>query len=474
MKYRAFVGPSYTSQSGNAAIERLVNLYPEAMESEGAKVRYALYPAPGLEPYSALSASPVRGMFAQDGRMWAVGATGLFEVTETGLSAVGAVLQDRYPATFCSNGDGGDQVLVTSGDSAYVLDRTSNVLTLAVTGARVGAFLDGYFLVLDAATSTLAISDLLDGLTWNPTQIAQRSAGADQWQSMIVSHRDLWLFGSESTEIWTNQGLYPFPFAPAQGGLIKMGIAAPFSVAMLDNTPVWLGKNSAGEGIVCRGNGYGLSRISTHAVEFAIQGYETIDDAVAFAYQDQGHSFYVLSFPSADTTWVYDAATGFWHERLYWDGAAASFTAYRPQFHCFAFGKHLVGDRASGLIYDMDVTFGADADETPIRRVRRLPHLTSERDLVVFHELELDLESGLGLSSGQGSDPTVMLRYSDDGGKTWSNERWTSAGVRGAYHARVAWSRLGAGRNRVFEVVMTDPIPWRLADCYVDLSAGIH
>ena len=218
--------------------------------------------------------------------------------------------------------------------------------------------------------------------------------------------------------------------------------------------------------------GYNPQRISNHAMEYQLSRYLRIDDATAWVYEDQGHSFYVLNFPSASATWVYDRATETWVEWLTWDSNTSSYTGWRPLFHVNAFGRHLVGDRLSGTIYYLDETSGTDVAGLLIRRVRRAPALSVEGQRIFYSSLELCLESGLWLSSGQGSDPQVILYYSNDGGKTFGSAGQRSAGAQGEYQTRVIWNRLGSARDRCFEAVMTDPIPWRLIDAYLTAQPG--
>lgn len=476
MKFPGFVGPSYTSQSRVADAERTVNFYPERLESPGAKARYALYPTPGVTTFATANEAPVRGLFVHEGRCFTVIGYRLYEVGSDGtLTHRGDVQIDPNPVTFATNGDGGNQLLVTSGDRAYALDLGSNALTEELaSGAAFGGFLDGFFLALDAATSTLQISNLLDGTTWSASQIAQRTAGSDRWVSMIVAHREIWLFGSLTTEVWYNAGTAPFPFAPIPGAFLQHGILAPHSVAQL-GSPVWLGQSKDGPGMVYQADGYAARRISDHALEFAIASYETVTDAIGWTYQEQGHSFYVLSFPTAQATWVYDAATQLWHERGYWDTNTATYAAWRPQYHAYAFGKHLVGDRSTGTIYEASVTKGSDVDGAAVRRMRRTPHVVNEQVQVFYKEFEIDMETGLGLATGQGVDPQVMLRISRDGGRTYGPERQASAGRQGQYRQRVVWTRIGAARDAVFEVTVSDPIVgWRLVDAYLTLEMGTH
>jgi hypothetical protein len=236
---------------------------------------------------------------------------------------------------------------------------------------------------------------------------------------------------------------------------------AAFSVAKLDNGLFWLGTDARGQGIVYRANGYTGQRVSTHAIEYAIAQYGNISDAVAYTYQQEGHAFYVLTFPTGNATWVYDVATQAWHERAGWDNGA--FTRHRSNCQCNFIGNTIVGDFENGNIYKMTLDVYADYDEPQkwLRSWRALPSGQNNLKRTAHHSLQLDCESGTGLADGQGDDPQVMLRWSDDGGHTWSNEHWSPMGKIGAYYQRVFWRRLGMTlklRDRVYEVSGTDPV----------------
>lgn len=468
--YPGFIGPAYRSQSMLADCERLVNLYPEKMESRGAKYPYALYPTPGLLTFVRASVNAVRAMFAEKARAFALFGGQLKEVFSDGTTTDrGAVLPtDVNPGQVAWNGDGGNQLFLTSGDAGHLFNLTTNVLTLnVITGAAFCGMLDGYFLALDVTTSTLKLSPLLNGLVWDPTQVTQRSTAPDPWLSMLIGLREVWLFGKTSTDVYYDAGDFPFPLKPIPGAFMKQGIAAPYSAAFLNNSAIWLAQNDDGARVVMRARGYTPFRVSDHGVEYAISRYARVDDAVGMVYQDLGHNFYVLNFPSANATWVYDDATGFWHERGTWNIATGNYDAWHPQYHMYAFNQHLVGDRNDGVIYTMDSSLGLDANSAPLRRLRRGPALTQDLQQMSFAEFQLFLEVGLGLVTGQGSDPKVMLRTSNDGGKTFGNIRTRSAGRIGEFRRRVIFRRWGQARDRVPEVTVTDPIPWRFVNALV-------
>lgn len=468
-----FCGASYSSQSTFVDHQRTVNWYPEVTESGTSAARIVLYPTPGFASVCTLPTSPVRCLFASNARAFAVAGAAFYELLPTApfYYSYGTVANDGLPATISSNGDAGHQLWIVSGGSGYVFDLITNTFSGPLrTDAGMGAFLDGYFLSLDTNLAKLYLSALEDGLTWDETDVAQRNTTPDRWVSMIVSHREIWLFGKQRIDIWGNSGAALFPFEPVSGAFVEQGIAAPSSAALIDNTVMWLGENEQGSAMVWRASGYTPARVSHHALEYAMQGYATVADAVAFTYQDQGHAFYVLTFPTADATWVYDCATNLWHERGHWNASTGRYERWMPRFHAYAFGKHLVGDGASGAIAEMSIAYATDADGSPIRRMRQAPHLLNDHRWMFYHEAELLLETGLGSLSVR--DPQIGLQWSDDAGHTWSTIRWVSAGQAGQYATRPIWRRLGRSRDRIFRVIADDGVPWRILDLLIGVEAG--
>lgn len=477
MRFPNFIGGSYAAQHATAATERLVNWYVEQQTSPGAKAPAVLCPTPGVTTFaSSATETPVRGLWAQNDRAYAVIGTVLYEIGSTGtLTSRGSVaVIDTDPVTITSNGDGGEQLFVTSGDVGYCFDWSTNTLTTELaSGATMCGMLDGFIIVLDTATSSFQISALNDATTWEGGLVTvARSTAPDRWVSMAVVGKELYLFGEETSDVYYDAGSSPMPFVPHPSGLIPFGCAAPYSAKAAGDVVLWLAKSQYGQGQVVMASGFQARVVSTPALAYEWSTYDTITDAVASVHEWQGHLFYVLTFPTAEKTWVYDLTTNLWHERGTWDEAETDFDAWRLLPHCFAFGRHLVGDRLAGTIYALDAETHTDVGGLVIRRVRRTPVLNQDNTRLFFAELELDLEKGLGLSSGQGSDPTITLRCSNDGGVTWWDAGDRSVGAQGEYRTRTVWRRLGSARARVFEVVASDPIPWRITDAYLRLGTG--
>lgn len=491
MRLPHFCAGSYPSLSPSASLERTINFYPTRMDSTGAKAPVVLYPTPGVEEVVALATNPVRALFTDPAteRVFTIGGDTLYEITYSGGTwaassrmslAVPTLALDvgSDPATINTNGDGGEQLFITSGDKGYIYDLAGETLTEEVaSGAFMGAVIDGYFLYLNAASSTFYASDLNDGTTWG-SGFQLRSKAPDRWQSMVVAGTEIYLLGSETSEAWMNDPAATFPFTfNTSIGVIPFGIAAPWSAKAFGTTAIWLAQTKFGISGVVQVTGGAAQIISTEALTVQIQAYaesDGISDAVADAYEYQGHLFYQLTFPTANATWVYDLSTKEWHERGTWDSGTSTYDAWRPLYHAVGFGKHLIGDREDGTIYELRGDLTSDVGGVEIRRLRRTPVLADQNKRLLFTRFELDLEPGLGTVSGQGSNPQVTLNFSNDAGKTWATagQRTAGSGPLGEYKKRVFWTRLGSARLRVFEVVMTDPIPWRLVDAYVTVAGG--
>lgn len=508
-KYPNFCAEAYPAESYQ---ERSIcdNWYLEANESSGAPTAFSLLPTPGFLLRTTVSQAPIRADFSIGGEAYFIAGFAFYELFFDGLTWTtlqrGTVNADGRPATICANGDAGDQLGITSGGVFYCYDRTTHALTVngnPGTIATMGASIDGRFIYLDANTGTVYASALYDGTTWDPTLFLQSTAG-DPWVSMCVTpDRLIRLFGETTGEVLADLGLPGFPFATIQEAFIPYGIAAPYAFTV-DTSVTWLAKSSKGRGQIRRAQGYSPIRVSNHGIEHTIQRYGTVDDAIAFSYQGQGHPFAVFTFPTAGATWVTDEATGKWHGRSYWNTATGAAQAFRPGCAMEAFGQTLVGDRVTGSIYTMTGESFTDVDGAAIRRLRQPAPLSLDRKRYVVDSLELTMDVGVGLIPGAGSsggslsrrwrwpwaswsrpvhrtagpvsvaarvgsDPQAMLRISRDGGKTFGTEHWTSMGPMGQYRTRVMWTRLGNCRSFVPQLVVSDPVPARVTDASISI-----
>jgi hypothetical protein len=529
------LGQSYVARSINAADNRLVNLFPEAIPDGGKEAGF-LNRAPGLQFLQTVGTGPIRGLWAHQTNgsdFYVVSGIQVFKLTSTSATPqlLGTV-SGTGPVSIADNG--ATIFFACNGPSYTYFEPTGEFNQITdenFPGAVTVAYIDNLF-VFNEPNSQRIYS--VDTILFNPpnppqyiyplvfssTDFSSADGSPDGVVAINVDHRQMWVFGTDSVEVWYNAGLANFPLTPVQGAFNEIGCAAPYSVAKLDNALFWLGTDARGQGIVYKNNGYSGVRVSTHAIEYAIAQYGNISDAVAYTYQQEGHAFYVLNFPSASKTWVYDVSVQAWHERA--SGNEGQYR-HRSNCQCNFGGTIIVGDFENGNIYAFDLDVYADNGQIQrwLRSWRALPTGQNNLKRTAHHSLQLDAESGVGLNgidpfaplknllaegfpflateldddiatetgvgllavtpittsddllteSGedilvsvatvQGVNPQAMLRWSDDGGHTWSNEHWRSMGAIGQYGYRTIWRRLGMTeklRDRVYEVSGTDPV----------------
>lgn len=391
----------------------------------------------------------------------------------------------------------------TVNNAQYLASSTLYLLNFTVIPITDGAFsgantvdiVDNYFVYNRPGTQQWGASNVLSPIS-SPLSFSSKDGAPDNLISLIVDHREVYLLGEKSSEVWVDTGTFPFPFQRIPGTSTQHGIAAQFSMARVGNSFCYVSRNERGQGQVVMMNGYTPTRISTHAVENTLAN-QYIDDAIAWTMQLEGHEWYVVTFPSIDLTWVFDTSTSLWHKWLWID---TTNTYHRHRGNCAALfqGMNIVGDWQNGNLYMVDNTNYTD-DGNPIRRLRRCPHITSDLQRVYFDELQIQFQPGVGLSgvsqsfatsaiagvakaglaiagtSGTASanvNPQAMLRWSNDGGSTWSNEHWVGIGAQGKYTNRAIWRRLGWARDRIFEVSITDPVKAVVISANLKASTG--
>jgi hypothetical protein len=536
-------GQTYVARSVNAADNRMVNLFPEVL-IEGKEAGY-LNRAPGLEFLQSIGTGPIRALWAHQTNgsdFYVISGQEVYKLK--GLYATPILLGTISGTGPVSIADNGIQLFFACNPKSYIYNEVTNVFQQITDpdfpGAVTVTYLDNYFVFNEPYSQRIWVTSLLDGTQIDPLDFASAEGSPDGVVGIISDHRELWVFGSDSVEVWYDAGLADFPLTRIQGAFNEIGCVAPFSIAKLDNGLFWLGTDARGQGIVYRANGYTGQRVSTHAIEWQIQQYGNISDAIAYTYQQDGHAFYVLTFPTGNATWVYDVATQAWHERAGWENE--EFVRHRSNCQCNFGGNIIVGDYQNGNIYkfNLDVYADYDREQKWLRSWRALPPNVNNLKRTAQHSLQLDAETGVGLNlypaydsqdlitedgniivsefvqgflttqsddqltteagdqfeplvtinwpepypngyalatnpypAAPGYDPQVMLRWSDDGGHTWSNEHWKSMGKIGNYGTRTIWRRLGMTvklRDRVYEVSGTDPVKLAIIGAELEIS----
>lgn len=459
-----FVGPSNEEGSTSVDTQRSINLFPIV---SGGNVT-ALYGTPGIDYVTNFNTGGIRGMLtAANGRAFVVSASGLFEIGNATATTTYVWGNMSTNIGDCTMADNGTELAICDGSSLYLYNYTSNafaaVSDVDFPGAGSVCFLDGYFIVNDPATGQFYISALYDGTSWDALDFATAEGLPDNIVRVFATNNLLIIFGDLTTEFYTNSGATDFPFT--RTARIDTGCAAAQSVCSIDNTIFWVGQDDKGFGQVYKMQGSSPVVISTPAVAEKLQAVTDISDLKAFVYQENGHTFYFLTGGDLETSHVYDVSTGQWHERAYLN-SSGEFEQHRAAYSMFAYGVNFVGDKTSGDIYRMGMDL-YDDDGDPIKRTRICRHFQNDGEVFRANSLQVDFERGVGLYTGQGSDPQAWIRVSRDFGKTWGPELYTDIGAMGKYLPRAMWRKLGLRENFTVECSISDPVKVAIRGAYL-------
>lgn len=453
-----FLGGAYTLRSLPLAAQTLINLYAEENESKNGEIG-AFFGTPGLVLRASMTPGEGRGLRVFNNDLYAVVGANVYKIN----SNWNVTLLDQLPSstgTVSITNNTTQIVFIHSAGWHYWYLGKLRAVPYGPANA-IATFIDGYVLFAREVDGTFGITALNDLTTIDPLDVATAEALPDDLISVFADQREVWMLGTETTEIWADTGAALFPFERIPGGVLSTGCAAKFSPAYQDGSVFWLARDRTGTATIVRTVGYQLERVSTHAIEHALEGYARVDDAIGFAYQSEGHSFYGLTFPTADATWIYDAATKLWHQRA-WQDSNGVLHRHRIGAYAFFNGEHVILDRDNGKLYTFDLDTTTD-NGTPIYRERAWPVVPPEEmKRMRGDRLELVGEMGVGASTGTDSNPQVWLQMSFDGGQSFGYERYQNMGQIGKRFARAVWRRIGLGRRPVARVatVSTRKVAW--------------
>jgi len=457
-------------------------MYPEADPS--GKSRVIMYPAPGLVEYSDVGLGPIRGVGFHNEELVVVANNEVYTVATGGTTTKIGTLDTTIGNVGVANFDlaNDQETVIADGTKLYHWDGTTfSEPTMPTYGSptvtaapSTVVWVDGFFIMDDVnSPGRFWVSNSYNGETWSSLAFATAERKPDLLKQIIVNHRDIYFVGTKTTEVWYNAGIpIGIPFRPKPGQLIEKGTIAPWSVANLDRNVIMLGQDDRGAGQVVAMQGNNVQVISTRAIEADISSYSKITDAVAYTYYDRGHSFYVLTFPTANKTWVYDFVEGAWHERASstLGGTPGIYGRHRGAYGVWFDNKNIVGDTVTGKLYYYDQDTYTDNGEY-IPRLRTTQYIHNDNNDTLFHrKLVLEVQSGVGDNTTL--DPQIMMRYSDDGGHTWSTEQWRSLGKKGEYGHDVVWRNLKSSSSRVYEFKVTDPVNFVIVSGYLDVEVS--
>ena len=468
MDWAEFIGPTYNSRSGDIGLDRCINLYPE-QEPSSTKPR-ALLNTPGLTVVTAGS-TPIRGMhYIAGGPLFTVVGsnlcitTSLTPISGATLSTSSgrvSIIDNGPPAT-----SGGNQLLICDGTYAYIYNVVTQTFTSNVLGyaADMAVYIQGFFVAnsktLPYISEAFQVSNMNNGLTWQQT--GQCFANPDGLLALQACNQLLYLFGTNTVEVWYNTGAGNSPFAPVQGVLIEQGLSAQWSTAK-DRDGILYGLFGGNAGTVYASsiNGYTPTRISNPALEYQWAQYSTVVDAYGYCYSMEGHDFYVLTFPTGNATWVYDKTTQMWHERSASFSASMPVSTVRHVGDCYEYavrspyydGIHYLADHTGNLCTMSNTVFTDNGGS--ITRLRVTPHITNDRKNIFINKLEISMQQTSSANSSL--VPSCNLQWSKDQGNTWSSQYAQNMGAVSSYQNRAIWRPLGRSRDRVFAWSTSSP-----------------
>jgi hypothetical protein len=461
------VGPTSDQRSLPFDSQRSINLFP-VLDEMGKEVA-ALYSVPGKSLFTTAGLGAIRGEFCStNDRAFAISGSALYEIESNGTTTSrGTLNTSNGNVTIAENGS---QLAICDGIFLYILTYSSNafaVVTDADFPTSVGTVcsLDGYFIVNENSTGKFYVSELNDGLTWDALDFATAESSPDDLVAVFSALGQLWLLGTRTIEIWSNTGDSNFPFRRISGAKIDTGAVSAFSIVEIDNSIMWVGKDKFGQGIVYKAQGFSPVRVSNTPIERRIQQATDLSSLKAYAYQEEGNTFFVLTGGGLETSLAFDLTTQQWHERAYL-GVTGEFETDLASCHMFAFNKHLVGSRLDGKIYELSLDYYADG-ENQLARERIYTHLSDEGERIRYNALEIGFETGVGLQTGQGSNPLVSLALSKDGARSWIECGTATIGAVGKYQTKVEFRRLGIAEVMTFKIRITDPVKVAITGSYL-------
>lgn len=449
-----FAGTTAQPRSKAASLELLQNLYPE-INPEGAKGPVTLYGTPGMVLFGTAGTGPIRGMCAMRDELYVVSGDRLYVVANDGAARD---LGEIKGTGECAIETNGTHVTIASGSWLYAANKSgiSNPWLRNVNGITSQ---DGYTIFTEAWSNRFWLSALGDATTIDALDFATAEALPGTLMGCVSDKRELVLFSEDHAEVWQNTGASGFPFERGQGGVLNRGCGSSASICMVAGSVFWIGD----DWVVYTLAGYLPQRVSLPWIEKAIAEDSDPTAARSWSYQEPGHTFLVIGL--TEKTLCLDTSTNRWHTRK-----SQGRDTWIGRHHARCYGRELVGGPVDGKIYYLDSDVYAD-NGVEIERVAISPPISAGAGRAAMHALAVDVEPGVGLVSGQGSDPILSLDWTDDGGNTWSARRYASAGRMGEYQHRVQWTRLGAFRERSFRITISDPVRVAITGAYAQLEA---
>lgn len=458
------------SRSPQLQNTRLVNFFTER-QTKDAKGQAPLFSAPGITTLATAGFGPIRGMWNFNGMAYVVSGPSLYRIGRGGaVTLLGTGIGGTGPVEMSDNGvqmgmvNGLNGWMYTLASGAFV-----QVTSPAFMPARTIDFMDGYFIFDAFGTNEWFLSGLYDGLAYDALDFANAEAQPGFVVATAQNLQLLFIFCSAHIELWYDAGTENFPFQRYAGGIINYGTVSPYAISKQDGALFFLGV----DGIFYRLQANVPIRVSTHPIETLIAEETNLAACTTLTYTWEGHKMIALTLPTVNVTLVFDISTGKWHERESFTAGNISYGRWRAACALEVYDKVLIGDSLSGQVGFIDSTVYTEFG-MPMLGLIQSANVHHDRKRVFVGRFELDIQFGGGLTSGQGSDPQIMLQRSIDGGMTWGKlQPWRSMGKQGEYLRRARWLRQGQGRQMMWRLSFSDPIPRTVIQAYADITPGM-
>lgn len=460
---------SYQARSGLLSSERLVNMYAETSPAE-APFNYALYGTPGLKPWVDLGVfNPIYGIEKMGDDIYVVCGVTVYKVDSNKTVTTIGTMSVTPGRVMMTNNATQVTILVESGQAFYCTSTAGSLTEITdsdyVSSGSVDT-VDGFTMFTNLESRRFQISELNQTDSYLALDFEDVLSNSSDLVRVASNNLEAWFFKKDITLVYYNSGSGTFPFARKNGVLIQKGCAAKHSVATMDNSFFFLGNDK----VVYGTSGYTPIPLSTHAISKEIESYGDVSDAFGFTYIQEGHKFYNITFPTANKTWTYDLTTKSWHERESLDSNKQT-KEWRANCHVLFNDLNIVGDNACGKLYELDLDTYDEDGTTLISKVVSVTQFDEyRRDGVT--QLALVMDTGVGINSGQGKEPEIMLRTSIDGAKTWSSEMKQPLGEQGNYEAEVCWNRIAYGRSLIMELAISDPVKRSIVGSFIEVTRG--
>jgi hypothetical protein len=452
-------GSGMAGKSFTVTRQRRLNCYFEQRE-DGDKSKVVIYGTPGLVPAfnpPVPANSPMRGMLGTDTSLYLVAFNRFLSVLANGAPLATGTLQSNAGNVSMANNS--TQVVIADGRAGYLFTPSTGVLTTLAASfpaqARTVTNVSGFFVAEQPYSQNFWVSNAYDGSTWNGLSFGQASAYSDNVVAVDNLSGNLIVFSQQHFEQWQAAGTVPQPFAPILSASREYGLAAIFSRAHVDESIIFLAQNKEGQTQFVQVKGFGAAPVSNPDLDAIVNTFSVKSDAIALSYGVDKHKFYQCTFPSANRSFLYDTSSDTWSETQ--TGPSIFPVRHLGNFSTYYAQQTVISDYKTSQIYHISPTAYTDNGQIIPREIITR-HISSSFNRIRPSSLYLDMEVGVGLQTGQGSLPAIMLQYSKDNGKTWSAERWKSLGEIGEYLARVNYRRFGSSRDCTFRIRMTDPV----------------